>query len=34
MQTMEDTTTRLSQIEDPLARTTAGILPYAGQTVA
>lgn len=34
MQTMEDTTGRLSQIQDPIARTTAGILPYAGQTVA
>ena len=34
MQTIENETTRLSQIQDPLARTTAGILPYAGQTVA
>jgi hypothetical protein len=31
---IQQTTERLSQIQDPIDRTTAGILPYAGQTVA
>ncbi len=34
MQDITDTTSRLSQIQDPFERTASGILPYAGQTVA
>lgn len=34
MKTIWETTERLSQIQDPLSRTVAGIVPYAGQTVA
>ncbi len=34
MQSIWDTTQKLSQIQNPLERTVSGIIPYAGQTVA
>lgn len=34
LQSNIDTTERLSKIQDPLERTLAGVIPYAGQTVA
>lgn len=34
LQSNIDTTERLSKIQDPFERTMAGVLPYAGQTVA
>ncbi len=34
LQSNIDTTERLSKIQDPLDRTMAGVIPYAGQTVA
>lgn len=34
MQSVWETTQKLSQIQNPLERTFAGVIPYAGQTVA